>query len=107
MGAVDDGVDLAIRAIGHLVRDLGRVDCQFAFLGDGEAFDEVTRLTRDLALSEWVTFTGWADPPLVQEDHAPAHLAFTASAKTGVACLLVAGGPHGSTVVDGGGSGRG
>jgi glycosyltransferase involved in cell wall biosynthesis len=67
MGAVDDGVDLAVRAIGHLVLDLGRVDCHFAFLGDGEAFEEVTRLTRDLALSEWVTFTGWADPPVVQE----------------------------------------
>jgi glycosyltransferase involved in cell wall biosynthesis len=67
MGAVDDGVDLAIRAIGHLVRDLGRVDCHFAFLGDGEAFEEVTKLTRDLALSDWVTFTGWADPPVVQE----------------------------------------
>jgi glycosyltransferase involved in cell wall biosynthesis len=67
MGAVDDGVDLAIRAIGHLVRDVGRVDCQFAFLGDGEAFDEVTALTRELGLSAWVTFTGWADPQVVQE----------------------------------------
>ena len=67
MGAVNDGVDLAIRAIGHLVRDLGRVNCHFAFLGDGEAFEEVTRLARDLGLSEWVTFTGWADPPVVQE----------------------------------------
>jgi glycosyltransferase involved in cell wall biosynthesis len=67
MGAVDDGVDLAIRAIGHLVRDLGRVDSHFAFLGDGEAFEDVTGLTRELGLSEWVTFTGWAEPRLVQE----------------------------------------
>lgn len=67
MGAVDDGVDLAIQAIGHLVHDLGREDCQFAFLGDGEAFEEVSSLTRRLGLSEWVTFTGWADPPLVQD----------------------------------------
>jgi glycosyltransferase involved in cell wall biosynthesis len=61
MGSVDDGVDLAIRAISHLIHDLGRRDCQFVFIGDGEAFEEVTRLAERLDLGEWVTFTGWLD----------------------------------------------
>jgi glycosyltransferase involved in cell wall biosynthesis len=61
MGAVDDGVDLAVHAIDHLVHDLGRVDCHFAFLGDGEAYADVTRLAQDLGLWDWVTFTGWAE----------------------------------------------
>jgi glycosyltransferase involved in cell wall biosynthesis len=61
MGAVDDGVDLAVRAIGHVVHDIGRSDCHFVFLGHGEAFDDVTRLVEQLQLSEWITFTGWVD----------------------------------------------
>ena len=61
MGAVDDGVDLAIHAIAHLVHEIGRVDCHFVFLGDGEAFGEVTRLASELGVSDWITFTGWVD----------------------------------------------
>ena len=65
MGAVDDGVELAIHAIDHLVHEVGRIDCHFVFLGDGEAFGEVTRLARELGVTEWVTFTGWVDHEIV------------------------------------------
>ena len=64
MGAVDDGVDLAIIAIDHLVNDIGRKDCQFVFVGTGEVFDEVVGLTNELDLGDYVTFTGW-----VPHDH--------------------------------------
>jgi glycosyltransferase involved in cell wall biosynthesis len=59
MGAVDDGVDLALAAIHHVVHSRGRRDCHFAFLGDGEAFDDMQHLTAQLGLTDDVTFTGW------------------------------------------------
>jgi glycosyltransferase involved in cell wall biosynthesis len=58
-------VDLALRAAHHLVADLGRTDCQFAFLGDGESLNDVRRLAHDLGLDDYVTFTGWADDDLI------------------------------------------
>jgi len=65
MGAVDDGVELAIQAIDHLVHEVGRIDCHFVFLGDGEAFGEVTRLAAELGVTDWITFTGWVDHEIV------------------------------------------
>ncbi len=59
IGAVDDGVDLALRAIHLLVRRQGRRDCQFTFIGDGEAFAPMQALADELDIGEFVTFTGW------------------------------------------------
>ena len=56
-----DRLDLALRAIGHLVHDLGRADCHFAFVGDGEEKDHAERLAAELRISDWVSFPGWAD----------------------------------------------
>lgn len=56
-----DHVDLALSAIHHVVHTLARDDCQFAFIGDGEALPELKRLAERLAIAEWVTFTGWLD----------------------------------------------
>jgi hypothetical protein len=36
-----DGVDLAVRAAGELVKQRGRDDIQFALLGFGDCFDEL------------------------------------------------------------------
>jgi glycosyltransferase involved in cell wall biosynthesis len=74
MGAVDDGVDLAVRAVDHVVHGLGRDDCHFAFLGDGEAYDEVTALAHELGLDAYITFTGWADREMVLDYLATADL---------------------------------
>lgn len=65
MGAVDDGVDLAVRAAHHVVHVVGRNDCHFAFLGDGEAFRDVTALAQELDLQDHLSFTGWVDRPTV------------------------------------------
>jgi glycosyltransferase involved in cell wall biosynthesis len=54
-----DRVDVAIRVAEHVVRDLGRTDCGFAILGDGECLDELEALTAELGLEEWVSFPGW------------------------------------------------
>lgn len=65
MGAVDDGVDLALHAVSHIVHTRGRRDCQFAFLGDGEAFEEVRKLAERMKLGPVVTFTGWVPADVV------------------------------------------
>jgi glycosyltransferase involved in cell wall biosynthesis len=59
MRGFDDGVELALDAVSHLVTGLGRDDCHFVFIGDGERFDEVVRLARKLGIEDYVTFPGW------------------------------------------------
>jgi glycosyltransferase involved in cell wall biosynthesis len=60
MGA-QDRVDLALHAVHHLVHQLGRTDCHFAFIGDGEMLPEMRELAGRLEVTDWVTFTGWLD----------------------------------------------
>jgi glycosyltransferase involved in cell wall biosynthesis len=54
-----DKVDVALHAIFHLIHVLGRTDCHFAFVGDGEMRRDLQTLADDLAISEWVSFPGW------------------------------------------------
>jgi len=56
-----DGLELALQAINHLVHKMGRQDCHFAFVGDGEARIAAIRLSDLLGIRDWVTFPGWAD----------------------------------------------
>ncbi len=64
MGSVDDGVDIALHAVHNIVHNLRREDCHFAFIGDGEAFDDMRALAVQLRVDQFVTFTGW----LTRED---------------------------------------
>jgi glycosyltransferase involved in cell wall biosynthesis len=52
-------LDLLIDAIGHIVHGLGRTDCGFFILGDGETFDEIKSQSARLGLEPWVHFTGF------------------------------------------------
>ncbi len=54
-----DRLDLAVRAVAHLVHESGRTDCHFAFVGDGEARADAIRLARELGVAEWVGFPGF------------------------------------------------
>jgi glycosyltransferase involved in cell wall biosynthesis len=54
-----DRLDLLIDAIGHIVHGLGRTDCGFFILGDGETFDEIKSQSARLGLEPWVHFTGF------------------------------------------------
>ena len=56
-----DRLDVALRAIDHLIHVIGRVDCHFAFVGEGEARESSQQLAADLGISDWVSFPGWAD----------------------------------------------
>lgn len=56
---VDDGVELALAAIAHLVHRLRRTDCHFAFVGDGAKRPALEALAEDLGVAGWVSFPGW------------------------------------------------
>lgn len=58
MGA-QDGVDLLIRAMAHLVHACGRADVQCAIVGSGTELDNLRRLARTLDVEDYVTFTGF------------------------------------------------
>jgi glycosyltransferase involved in cell wall biosynthesis len=54
-----DRLDLLLRCIEHIVRDLGCTDCGFAILGNGECLDEARAETVRLGLQAWVELPGW------------------------------------------------
>ncbi len=56
-----DRVDYAVRAVHHLVNVIGRRDCHFAFLGDGEERVACEKLATELGIGDWVSFTGWVE----------------------------------------------
>jgi glycosyltransferase involved in cell wall biosynthesis len=53
-----DGVDYALRALASLRDDLGRDDVQAAFVGHGDAWDDLVALAHELGLDDRVEFTG-------------------------------------------------
>jgi glycosyltransferase involved in cell wall biosynthesis len=56
-----DGVDYLLRALRHLVRDLGRMDFYCTLVGDGDAFTHLKSLAEQFELSDQVLFTGWVN----------------------------------------------
>jgi glycosyltransferase involved in cell wall biosynthesis len=54
-----DGVDHLLRALHHLVYDLGRADVLGVLIGRGDAWNELQELTKSLGLERHVWFTGF------------------------------------------------
>ncbi len=54
-----DGVDLALRSVAHLVHVVKRTDAHFVFAGTGDALPELEALAAQLEINEWVSFPGW------------------------------------------------
>lgn len=61
-----DGVDYLIRALGCLVRDLGRTDFCCLIVGRGDALESIKLLTERLGLSKYVSFIGWVEQSRVR-----------------------------------------
>jgi glycosyltransferase involved in cell wall biosynthesis len=55
-----DRLDLMLHAVDHLVHELGRTDCHFTLVGDGEAREPAQRLVGELGIADYVSFPGWA-----------------------------------------------
>jgi len=56
-----DGVDHLLRALGHLVRDLGRTDFFCILVGSGDAFPYLKSLIKQLDISQYLLLTGMVD----------------------------------------------
>jgi glycosyltransferase involved in cell wall biosynthesis len=54
-----DGLDHLLRAVGHLVHDLGRTDFYCVIIGDGDSKPELEKLAVELGIAEHVWFTGF------------------------------------------------
>ena len=53
-----DGVDLVLKVADHVVHRLARRDISFTLIGSGDCFDELVEQSRNLGLTDYVTFTG-------------------------------------------------
>ncbi|MFN2559714.1 MAG: glycosyltransferase [Jatrophihabitans sp.] len=54
-----DQLSLALHAVAHFVHVLGRTDCHFAFIGDGESRADAEQLADRLGIAPFVSFPGW------------------------------------------------
>lgn len=59
MGA-QEGLDLLLQAVRHIVHDLARTDIQFGLVGGGPELEELKQMAIDLDVADFVTFTGRA-----------------------------------------------
>ena len=55
-----EGIDLLIDAIGHIVRDLHRTDVHFCLVGGGPSLAGLQQMVAERGLTDYVTFTGRA-----------------------------------------------
>jgi glycosyltransferase involved in cell wall biosynthesis len=62
VGVIGDqeGIDLLLAAVKHLVFEMGRTDIQFALVGDGPSRKRMETLSVEMGLADYVTFLGRA-----------------------------------------------
>ncbi|MBN8490192.1 MAG: glycosyltransferase family 4 protein [Burkholderiales bacterium] len=53
-----EGIDLLLQAVAHIVHDLNRTDIQFGLVGGGTELEALRRYAAQLKVSDYVTFTG-------------------------------------------------
>lgn len=53
-----EGIDLLLEAVRHIVFDRQRTDIQFGLVGGGTSLEEMKRLAETLGVADYVTFTG-------------------------------------------------
>ena len=55
-----EGIDLLLESIQHLVNEQGREDIQFVLVGGGPSLDTLKNMSDEMGLGDYVTFTGRA-----------------------------------------------
>jgi glycosyltransferase involved in cell wall biosynthesis len=58
---VQDGLDYLLRALAHLLHDLGRRDFYAVLIGSGDALEDLRKLSAELGVDEHILFTGFVD----------------------------------------------
>jgi glycosyltransferase involved in cell wall biosynthesis len=53
-----EGIDLLLQSVAHIVHDLGRRDVHFGLVGGGTSLEELRALACELKVDDYVTFTG-------------------------------------------------
>jgi glycosyltransferase involved in cell wall biosynthesis len=53
-----EGIDLLLAAVSHMVRDKGRRDTQFVIVGGGPEVENLHKLAERMGVGDYVTFTG-------------------------------------------------
>src|SRR6185437_16387250 len=86
---LQDHVDLVLRVVAHIVRDLGRTDCGFAVIGDGECLEEARAQSAQLGLESWVDFSGWLPQEKVFSYLASADLGLDTSLQTEISPVKI------------------
>lgn len=56
-----DGIDYLVRAMGHLVHELGETDVYCVLMGSGAQENALKALTKELKLEKHIWFPGWMD----------------------------------------------
>jgi glycosyltransferase involved in cell wall biosynthesis len=56
-----EGLDLLLASVKHIVRDRTRDDIQFVIVGNGPEWRTIVQLCSQLEINDWVTFTGRVD----------------------------------------------
>ncbi|USG61304.1 glycosyltransferase family 4 protein [Sneathiella marina] len=55
-----EGIDLLLESVKHIVFSLKRTDIQFCLVGGGSSLENLKSLSQEMGISEYVTFTGRA-----------------------------------------------
>jgi len=53
-----EGIDLLLRSVRHIVHDLGRKDIQFGLVGGGTSLEDMKAYAVELGVADYVAFTG-------------------------------------------------
>ncbi|MCK4787416.1 MAG: glycosyltransferase family 4 protein [Desulfobacteraceae bacterium] len=53
-----EGIDYLLRAVRHIIYDMGRTDIQFALVGRGAETEQMKTYAKELGVANYVTFTG-------------------------------------------------
>jgi glycosyltransferase involved in cell wall biosynthesis len=58
-----EGIDVLLRVVKHVVHERGRSDVQFCLVGGGTELEHLKAYARELGVHDHVTFTGWVFGP--------------------------------------------
>ena len=53
-----EGIDLLLQCVHHMVHKMGRTDVQFGLVGGGTSLDDMKQMAQNLGVADYVTFTG-------------------------------------------------